>query len=464
MIVKTLFHYEGKLEPAEVEVKLLPGIPHLHFVGLPDASIKECGLKLKSALRSSGLKWPAGQQIVVSLRPMDLRKSGAGIDLAVGLAYLAVTGQLAKEVKDRLSTHVVYGELALNGQVLAPLNLAQALRAAKDTPLITGQLQREVRQGRWLELSHMTDKQLNVRETEFDYQRFWQRPPLPNLQIHESAARDLLLSLHLRLAVLVAGPQGSGKTTWARLLHSLMPPPDPVQMNESALLFGEEIWETRWRPLEHPHHTLTTQAMIGGGRPLEPGVITRAHGGLLIMDEFLEFPHGVLEALREPMESGCVTLARNGRREKFSADFQLVATTNLCPCGKLVPGANMDCGFALGRCRSVTQRLSGPLLDRFDFMVLSHEWLLPGKRVAAEELLNEISALQEFVKTRGPRQLEVMPWLAELGLSHRRQRSVAKVARGLADLDRSMETTDQHYKQAFDLCCVPMYKLREIFA
>jgi len=463
MTIKTLFYYEGKLELAEVEVKLLPGIPHLHFVGLPDASIRECGLKLKSALRSQGLKWPAGQQIVVSLRPMDLRKSGAGIDLAVALAYLAVTGQLSKEIRERLSSHVVFGEIALNGQVLAPLNLAQALRAARGQPLITGVLQKPVRHGRWLELAQITDQQPVEREANFNAADFWQRPPLPNLQIHEAAARDLLLSIHLRLAVLVAGPQGSGKTTWARLLHALAPPPDPIQMDEAASLFGEEIWETRWRPLEHPHHTLTPQAMIGGGRPLEAGVITRAHGGTLIMDEFLEFPYSVLEALREPMESGCVTLARNGRREKFPADFQLVATTNLCPCGKLVPGVNTSCGFSLGRCRSVTQRLSGPLLDRFDLMILSHEWLKPGRRIATEELLEEVESLREFAASRDANH-KTAPWLAELGLSHRRQKSVALVARGLADLEHSVGVEPRHFTDAFKLSCEPMQKLREIFA
>jgi len=464
MIVKTLFHQAGKLELGHVEVKLLPGIPQLHIVGLPDASIRECGIKLKSAIRSCGLVWPQGQQIVVSLRPMDIRKGGAGVDLAIALAYLGVTGQLSADLRGRLTDHLVYGEVALNGEVHAPSDLDRVLKLAGRAPVLTGTLQAPLRDGEWWEIENLKQGSALARRREFDWAAFWRRPELPPFQIHEKAARHLLLALHMKLNVLLAGPQGSGKTTWARLLHALMPTPEVRQMNQLAALFGDEVLDSAWRPLEQPHHTITPQAMIGGGLPLQPGVISRAHGGLLVMDEFLHFHPQVLEALREPVESRYVELARSGARERFPADFQLVATTNLCPCGKLNPAAtSLNCPYSLLRCRSVAARLSGPVLDRFDFLSLSHEWLGAGRLVPMQEILERLAAAQKFREGR-PASPGAPEWTSQIGLSHRRRQSMAKVARGLADLEGSMKVRGRHTQEAFEIVVTPMNLLREIFA
>lgn len=463
MTVKTLFQQNGKLELGDVEVKLLPGIPQLHIVGLPDASIRECGIKLKSAMRSCGLEWPTGHQIVVSLRPMGARKGGAGVDLAIALAYMAVTDQLPPGLRELASNQIVYGEVALNGDVCAPADLASALRFAGDRPVLTGGLQREVREGRWWEIARLNQDTPVAREKVFDWENYWRRPELPSLQLHEKAARLLLLSVHMRLSVLVAGPQGSGKTTWARLLHAMMPPPETPQMHELAEMFGDEALDTRWRPLEQPHHTITPQAMIGGGLPIVPGVISRAHGGLLLMDEFLEFHPYVLESLREPVESGFVELARKGSRERFPAEFQLIGTTNLCPCGKLNPNGRRSCTYNLIRCRSVCARLSGPILDRFDLLALSHEWTAR-ESVSPMDLLARLEELREFALKRGEMPENPPHWTGEVGLSHRRRKSIWKVARGLADLEASEKVTSKHVTDAFDLVVTPMLKLREVFA
>ncbi len=464
MIVKTLFQQNGKLEFGQVEVKLLPGIPQLHIVGLPDATIRESGIKLKSALRSSGLEWPRGQQIVVSLRPVDIRKGGAGVDLAIALAYLALTKQLSKAVMEGLQNHLVYGEVALNGDIFAPVDIVQAIRAVGDKKIITGALQCEVREGQWFEFARISQKQLQLREHKFDWDNFWRKPEAPSFTLHEKAAQALTLALHMRLNILVAGPQGSGKTTWGRLVHALTPRPRVEEMGELTELFGEDILDSRWRPFEQPHHTITPQAMIGGGFPLFPGVITRAHGGVLLMDEFLEFHPAVIEALREPVENGRIELARKGARERFPANFQLIGTTNLCRCGKLRPDTGRKCPFNLVHCRSVTARLSGPILDRFDMLTLSHEWIEPGRRLTVAEIAEKLEAAAEFRATRKPSDHSfTLEWLNEFSISHRRRNAILKVARGLADLDGSDQILGPHRIDAFEMVVTPMNKLREVF-
>lgn len=466
MIVKTLFLQDGLHRPGFVEVKLLPGIPHLHIVGLPDAAIRECGIKIKSALRSAGLAWPAGQQIVVSLRPSDVKKSSAGVELAIAMAYLALSEQLAPSVRLGLEERVVYGELALNGDVCAPSDLEQALRSVSAGELITGRAPFEVRDGKWFEFANLRQDQFTERECVFDWNGFWARPMAPVHEVHEAASLPLLLTAHMGLTVLVAGPQGTGKSTWARILHSLLPPPDQGELVENARLFGEEVFASRWRPIENPHHTLTPLAMIGGGHPLEPGVISRAHGGVLLMDEFLEFHPQVLEALREPIERGRIELARVGLRQTFPARFHLVATTNLCVCGKLNPMGFRNCSFTLSRCRSTLARLSGPMLDRFDLMSLSHQWTGKGGKVSMEWLHKKLRDMDEFRKSRAgfaddPE--DIPGWLRELPLGYRRWKSVQRVARGLADMDASLTIESRHFNHAYEIAVTPMQKLREIF-
>lgn len=464
MIVKTLFQHDGRFALGEVEIKLLPGIPILHVVGQPDSHIRECGIKLKSALRSCEMNWPKGHQIVVNLRPSYFRKSSSGADLAIALGFLALTGQLNDHVKARLAECTVYGELSLDGRVFAPPDLPSALKAC-GMPLITGTASEKIRDGEWLELPRLDSPDLKSLSRHFDWRGFWQPPDFKDLELHPKAAEDLCLAVHMNLNVLIGGPQGSGKTTWAKALFALTPPPEPEKMTELREMFGDEVLKSRWRPCESPHHSITPLAMIGGGAPIFPGVISRAHGGVLVMDEFLEFHPQVLEGLREPAENGFVEHARKGERARFPSSFQLIGTTNLCPCGKLnpEPGVSRSCSSSLIRCRSISHRLSGPIMDRFDVLVFSHQWLLNGERRKWSEIKQCLTDLREFREMRGQIQDIIPDWVGDLELSHRRRRALLRVARGLADIDHSVTIQGQHLMLAYKKVIDPMEALRQLF-
>jgi magnesium chelatase family protein len=463
MIIKTLFQHEGRFALGEVEVKLLPGIPQLQVVGMPDAHIRECGLRLKSALRSCSLQWPRGHQIVVNLRPSYFRKSSSGVDLAIALGFLALTGQLPEGLQKGLTGAIVFGEVALDGRVFAPSDLSRALHAAPEH-LITGEGDSGVRDGSWRRISKLNDGEFTTIRRNFDWPAFWCEPELPDLELRPKAFQALVLAAHMRLNVLIGGPPGSGKSTWARLLHGLTTPPEPACVEDLREMFGDEVLESRWRPCEFPHHTITTQAMIGGGSPIFPGVITRAHGGILVMDEFLEFNQDVLESLREPVECGYIEHVRRGERGRFPARFQLIGTTNLCRCGKLEIGmSKSDCSRPLLHCRSVCTRLSGPVLDRFDLFILSHDWLSTEERIPAAALKLRLKELREFALARGEVPVQPPDYLTLSGYSHRRRQSMLRVARGLADMENSVKVTGRHFFEARQWVLKPLEDLALMF-
>ncbi len=463
MIIKTIFNHGGTWEKGEIEIHLLAGIPNLHVVGLPDAQIKESGVKLKSALKSCGFTWPRGHQIIVNLRPNHFRKSSAGGELAIALGFLAKTNQLPENILAAAQRAYVYGEVALDGRVIAPHDLPSALRAAAGEEVLTGSVGDYVREGAWSELTRLRDESVARKQRFFDWEAFWQRPAPLDLTLHAEAAKILILVLHMKLHVLLAGPQGSGKSTWAKIMYSLTEAPDPDLYVEREEMIGRE--NLRWRPLEQPHHSVTPLAMVGGGFPIAPGVISRAHGGILIMDEFLQFHVAVLENLREPLENGRVEIARKGSREILPARFQLVATTNLCPCGKAAPGMERRCPYVFrNKCSQVVHRLSGPLLDRFDVMGYSHNWTDRSvDRVHVNEIRETLQRLTRFAKIRGEVELKVPGWVDEMSLNHRRRAALLRVARGIADLHESKRVESKHFTEAVGLVVSPIKELDEIF-
>lgn len=457
------------LTPVEVQVSLLPGLPDIKFSGLADMAIKESATRLKSAFKKCGFHWPLRQQIIVNLSPACIRKNSLGLDLALALALLSKTGQMELS-QFHAEDLYAYGEVGLNGEIFTPENIN--LLSGKWAPLVTGKIPgKNFREGVYTAQT-LQEIPLAKKAPVEDWKSSLEKPPLPSLCFSKEAAFILKLCAAGEHHLLLCGEAGSGKTTLAEHIYHLLPPPEKKFWEESR-----QMHLTRplsWRPSVNPHHTTPPLSMIGGGCPIFPGEISRAHGGQLVMDEYLEFHPKVQEALREPLEKGKIRLVRRGLNMEFPAHFLLTATTNLCPCGDYVPGQPVKCSYSLKRCQSHLDRLSGPMLDRFDLLAFSNGW--KGKRkVSMKSLWENVQEAQDF--RRNTRKQKISNGRLEWGelesmispearrvlpntTSHRRKRALLRVARTFADLKGDREIKGTHIEEVYALSMKNFYFLK----
>lgn len=473
MRVFSLVRTNFDLVPLEVELTLAPGLPQIQFLGLPDAVIRESVLRIKSAIRAQGFHLPTSQQVIVHLKPSHLKKTSHGLDLAVAAALLWEMGQLA--APDNLDRLILYGELTLNGQVQAPDDLADFIPQTDNLHIMTGPSEM-LSATPILQVRNLRDLLQPLIKQSTHHGLKLQRPEASDLLLTQEQAQILSIIATGEHSTLLAGPSGSGKSTAAEHVIELLAEPDSELFAQSRKInrsFGQDI---SWRPLVNPHHTITPLAMIGGSSQILPGEITRAHGGLLIMDEFLEFHRTVHEALREPLESGMVSIARNGHWRQFPAQFLLVATTNLCPCSQFIPGlANHKCRCFNHRRMRYLARLSGPILDRFQITAFTQDWFEPAS-VHLQEVLFRVRQAQLFAQqTRGQKlpnsrctgefESEASAFakknlLPERMNSRRRQKACIQVARTIADLDQSEHIRPQHWEASAKLTIYPFDELK----
>lgn len=460
------------LRPVEVEVSLTPGIPKIQFLGLPDATIKESVLRIQSALKHCGFDLPKSKQILVNLKPNYLKKSSRGIDLAIAAGILWEIGQAPKPEEENVS---LYGELSLKGDVLVPDDF-EDLEMPPRGKFYTGKLESS-QSFNVYSLSSLKDIAAPTYFAKSDDAVQIKRPKTPDFMVSKTQGEIIEIIAAGEHPVMFAGPPGSGKTTIAMVASTLLKDPLPQELKSYQKIsryFGIPI---EWRPVVSPHHTSTALAMIGGGPTPRPGEITRAHGGTLIMDEFLEFDSHVQEALREPMESGKITISRTGNVSIFPAQFLLLATTNLCPCGHLVPEKNFECKGRVRFCHSRLQKLSGPMMDRFSILAFSHEWggennvsaksLLPKIQKAVkfrieirnQKISNHLMEISEIEKTMEEFDKEFL--LPKLGNSHRRYQALLRVARTIADLEECEKINLTHIKKARSLTLEPFSKIKD---
>lgn len=367
----------------EVEVHVADrGLPGLSIVGLPETVVRESRERVKAAIVRSGYRMPQ-RRITVSLAPADLPKVGSRFDLPIAIGILAASGQLAG---GRLEDVELLGELALSGALrpvsgLLPALLA-GLEAGRATVLpeaLAGEAAL-LRHPRLYPAGHLLDV---VRHLEGSVPL---RPlPLAEPPSAASPAEDLAdirgqyqgrRALEIAAAgghhLLLVGPPGTGKTMLARRLPGLLPPLSEAESREVAVLRslaglppGERFGQ---RPFRAPHHSASAPALVGGGRQPRPGEITLAHRGVLFLDELPEFSRPVLEALREPLSNGSISIARASAALEFPAAVQLVAAMNPCPCG-YSGDAGQLCECTPEQVRRYQQRVSGPFLDRLDLLV-----------------------------------------------------------------------------------------------
>ena len=364
--------------PVTVEVVVSGGLPGISIVGMPDAAIQEARERVRAALRAGGFTMPA-EKIVVNLAPSSLKKTGSGFDLPIALGVLAASQQIDPAwVRDTLYV----GELALDGRVravrgtLACAICARSLGldfvcAAEGDPVplsdlrmfAMGHIEAAARDGgaaACLEERRCLDRPADSSKG----------PDYGEVSGHEVAKRAFQVAAAGGHGLLMMGPPGSGKTMLASRMPSILPPLSADEALEAAVVHsvaGESIESViaGVRPFRSPHHSASLAGLVGGGSPIRPGEISLAHQGVLFLDELPEFRSSVLQGIRQPLESGTVTLTRADGNVVFPARFMLVAAANPCPCG-YYGDPDHDCTCTVPQIRTYQNRIGGPLMDRID--------------------------------------------------------------------------------------------------